>query len=132
MDGTLAHCVCTANISSLWSGQGLEAFDKPTKKSVKTAVHMLAEETLRLACHAKLVHAFESTGQMLHIEGCALEPEPGRQEEDEYGFLQSAGGFESYRAGMVDLVPFFDQAAFVDKVLHISHLQKDRLGDVRE
>eukprot|EP01046_Picozoa_sp_COSAG06_P093075 COSAG06_NODE_39274_length_414_cov_1.155556_1_plen_35_part_10 len=33
---------CTANLLSLWSGQGLKAFDKPTKKSLKIAVYMLA------------------------------------------------------------------------------------------
>lgn len=87
------------------------------KKAVKTASYLLAEETLRLACHEKVIEAFKATKKELMIEGCGVVSEPGKQNMDEYGFLESAGGFEAYRAGTVKLVPFFNQAAFVDKVV---------------
>eukprot|EP01046_Picozoa_sp_COSAG06_P010861 COSAG06_NODE_605_length_13878_cov_13.424995_3_plen_3355_part_00 len=73
---------------------------KEFKEQVRFAVYAAAEDVVRKECHKKLLLVYKETAKETRVKNCTVAIDEGgvvAEEEDEYGFLDSEGGYAEFQ-----------------------------------
>jgi hypothetical protein len=97
------------------------------KETVLNLTFDMAEGMVRKDVHGKVIAAYYSLSEKLSPDGTGLIEEEGEEQaEDEYGFLESEGGYKKFKgsSGFSALLGALDPAQYVKKVMDAATMAK--------